>query len=104
MVFSSKPHALLDSFFLTAVAFATNPNKVNFYKYESIEKFFSFLNYFEEIGQIVKQQLPADSTLYQLEKAQKQVENFSLTKQKNSQVQILPFKRKGKCYQITRNY
>ena len=89
--------------FLTAVAFSTNPNKVNFYKYESIEKFFAFLQYFDQIGQIISQNLSSEETLTQIEKAQKNVESLSLTRDKNSQIHWIPFKqRRGKCYEITK--
>ena len=88
--------------FLTAVSVATSPNKVNFYKYESIEKFLSFLNYFDQIGQIMREQLPAEEALSRMEKAQKRVESFSLTRDKNYSINFIPFiKRKGKCYTMT---
>ena len=89
--------------FLTAVAFATDPNKVNFYKYESIEKFFAFLQYFDQIGQIIQKKLSTEETLTRIEKAQKKVMSLSLTRDKNSQIHWIPFKkRRGKCYEITK--
>ena len=89
--------------FLYIVAASKNPNKINFYKYESIEKFFSFLLYFYQLNHVLNQNLSIEETLAQIEKAQKQVESFSLTRNKNSQIQWIPFKkRRGKCYEITK--
>ena len=91
--------------FLMAATFAKNPDKVNFYKYESIEKFFAFLNYFDQIGQIIKQNLSIQETLFQINQAQEKVKSFSITREKNSRINFIPFKKsKGKCYEITRKY
>lgn len=91
--------------FLTAVSFATDPKKINFYKYESIEKFFAFLDYFNQIGRLLKQELTPREILSQIDKAQKKIDSFSLIRAKNSRINFMPFvKMKGKCYEITRKY
>ena len=91
--------------FLMAAAFAVNPDKVNFYKYESIEKFFAFLNYFDQIGQIIKQDLSRQEALLQINQAEEKVKSFSITREKNSKINFIPFKKsKGRCYEMTRKY
>ena len=91
--------------FLMSIAFSANSDKVNFYKYESIEKFFAFLNYFDQIGQIIKQNLSMQEILLQINQAEEKVKSFSITREKNSKVNLIPFKKsKGKCYEITRKY
>jgi len=91
--------------FLTAVSFATDPEKINFYKYESIEKIFAFLNYFNQIRNMLKKKLSPREILSQIDKAQKKIDSFSLIRAKNSRINFMPFlTRKAKCYEITRKY
>ncbi|MBC6415330.1 MAG: hypothetical protein GDA46_02950 [Bdellovibrionales bacterium] len=90
--------------FLTAVAITKKPEKINFYKYESIEKFFSFLLYFDKISRNLKEIGNYKESLDQLKTASYKIQTYSLTKEKNSIIQIPFIKRKAKCHDIVRRY
>ena len=91
--------------FLIAVSMAKQSDKINFYKYETIEKFFTFLHYFGQLGQAIKKNPSAQELLEQLGKAHQRIQSFSLTREKNQQINYIPLrKRAGKCYDMTRKY
>ena len=77
--------------FLSAVAIAKDPKKINPYKYEAIEKFFAFLVYFNQIRIALKKpNLKMSDLLNDLEQNESKVEaSLSIIKQNQEKVEEL---------------
>ena len=92
--------------FLVSAAISKKEDKIKFYKYESIEKFFSFLLYFNEVNAILKKpHLSPSVFLSQLSEKEQSIKSFSLTKEKRTAVQILPFRKSlPKCRELVEKY
>lgn len=91
--------------FLTAVAVTKNKKYIQFYKYESIEKFFSFLDFFNQVNESLKQNLDSKNLLSNLIEKTRNIQNFSLTTEKNSIVNFIPFvKKRPQCRQLVEKY
>ena len=92
--------------FLVAVAIAKQEQKIQFYKYEAIEKFFSFLLYFNEIHLALnKPHLDVDTFFNQLQIKEHSIKSLSLTKEKRTAISIIPFKKtRPLCQKLVRKY
>ena len=91
--------------FLTAAAITKKEDKIKFYKYETIEKFFSFLHYFNQINKMANRSMEPEELLKKLKEKSYEIKSISLLKQKNRAVNFIPYvKRTPQCNKLIEKY
>ncbi|MGI9549297.1 MAG: hypothetical protein ACR2M7_04925 [Bdellovibrionales bacterium] len=90
-------HSIYDfSDFLTSVAVIKNKKKIQFHKYESMEKTLALLSYLYEMQKFLKNKNLNKVSLFEKLNSQKYyIESISLSKNKNRKIKLIPFVRKN---------
>ena len=110
--------------FLAAVSVIKDKNKIHYYKYETIEKFLSFLLFYNNIILATKKDytnfnefskhfdklqqgltLEFETFFSQLDEQKQNLKSLSLNKEKRTAISLIPFKKaRPQCKKIIRKY